>query len=105
MKHKNRLVNLAFILITFMLMASCGMVNFEKNPVMVLEDYFDALNEKDFEKALDIDLEVTNRSLSLESLKELDASYTDLRILPYTSPNYKIPKDDRRDLPLPQRSH
>jgi len=99
MKHKNRLVNLAFILLAFMLMSSCSMVNYEKNPVMVLEAYFDALNAKDFEKALDIDLEVTNRSLSLESLKGLDASYSDLRILPYTSPNYEIPKDDRGDIP------
>ena len=56
MKHKKGLVNLAFILLAFMLMSSCSTVNFEKNPVMVLEAYFDALNAKDFEKAIDMDL-------------------------------------------------
>jgi hypothetical protein len=69
------------------------------SPIIVLEEYYAALNAKDFEKALDYEMLVSNRSLSIDSLEGLDASYKDLQILPYTLLNYELPKDDGGDIP------
>lgn len=92
-----RLLLYACLLLMFSLLVGCS-TEFEQSAITVLEQYYAALNSRDYEKALDYDMNNDDRLLRLRSLEGLEATYKDLSISSYASPSFDIPIDDGGDV-------
>jgi hypothetical protein len=98
MKRSYWLLIYPFAVLLFTLFAACSNKDSKQSATTVLENYYSVLNARDFEKALDYEVSNNDRLQSLNSLKEIDASYRDLKISRYTTSNNQIPIDDGGDI-------